>query len=622
MRKLYSLLVLSILSIQSFAQCEVGEVEVTIFISLDAWGYENYWELYPEGESCGTAAIISGGNDLQVGCGGAGQQDAGGGNGYPSNTTIEAASACLTIGENYTLQFIDDWGDGGSQFYIYQDGIPSFIFTGGGSGSVWTFTAGDSAIPEYDLPCGAVSIDVDGPGTLINNEDATGQFFEVVPPGDNCQLPGLWCETGIDNTVWLSFVAPAAGSYEITTCNAETDFDTQLAIWSVDDCLDFSSFVLRSSNDDIAGGCGAGEVFASRCYLNCVEAGELFYVQVDGWNAAEGNAMITVSTYLGNITLDAQVNSMACAVDKGEPGTGSINSFLVGAGVDYDVVWTGPNGFAADTHSITDLDEGTYTCTATTPCGNELTQSFEITMPSFLSLSMTITQPDCPLSGNGIAQAIGSGGTVPYEFEWTGPNNYTSDLGTVTNLNQGQYNLLVTDDNGCTYNQQITMTALNNLPLDLGDDAILCQNYGETLLLTAPAGFIYSWQDGSQNQFYLVDSETLELGEHSFILNMESDEGCTAIDALVVTVEICSAVENTTMLAPTLFPNPTEDIVHLSGLAPNSSIKVLDAGGGLLKAISCSSANLLLDLQDHAQGIYFIQVSSVSGAFVYKVMKQ
>ncbi|MBI1268627.1 MAG: T9SS type A sorting domain-containing protein [Cryomorphaceae bacterium] len=622
MRKLYSLLLFSFVALQSFAQCQPGEVEITVFISLDAWGYENYWEIYPEGELCSTATIISGGNETQVGCDGAGQQDATGGNGYPSNTTVEAGSTCLTIGENYTLQFIDDWGDGGSQFFIYQDGLPAFIFTGGGSGSTWTFTAGDFTIPEYDLPCGAASVEVDGPGTLVNNVGATGQFFEVVPPGDNCQLPGLWCETGIDNSVWLTFEAPAAGSYEIATCNSGTNFDTQLAVWSSDDCLDFSSFTLAASNDDIAGGCDGGAFYSSRCYVSCVEAGQVFYIQVDGWNGAEGDAEITVSTYEDAVSMSAQVNSMACAVDKGEPGTGSINAYLVGAGVDFEVSWSGPGSFSADTSNINDLEVGTYMCTATTACGDEITQSFEITMPAFLSLSMTITQPDCPMSADGIAQAAGIGGTAPYEYEWTGPDGYTSDLGTVNDLNEGQYNLLMTDDNGCEYNQQINLTALNDLPLDLGSDVELCQNYGETLLLSAPAGYIYTWQDGSQNQFYFVDSETLDLGEYSFILNMESDEGCSAIDAVVVSVEICDGVEDEDFDSPSLFPNPTADMVTISGLIDNSRIDVYDASGRLLETMNCWSTSHIIYMQNHAQGIYFVHVEVAEKTFVYRLAKQ
>jgi hypothetical protein len=166
------------------------------------------------------------------------------------------------------------------------------------------------------------------------------------------------------------------------------------------------------------------------------------------------------------------------------------------------------------------------------------------------------------------------------------------------------------------------VTSLNNLPLDLGSDAALCQNYGETLLLSAPAGYIYTWQDGSQNQFYLVDSETLDLGEYSFILNMENAEGCSAVDAVVVSVELCGGVDNEDFESPTLFPNPTTDMVTMSGLIENSRIDVLDASGRLLESIFSSSASQIIDMQNQAQGIYLVRVEVAERTFVYRVTKQ
>ncbi len=46
------------------AQCPVGEVEVTIQIETDNYGYEGYWQLVPAGNSCGSGIIASGGNTL------------------------------------------------------------------------------------------------------------------------------------------------------------------------------------------------------------------------------------------------------------------------------------------------------------------------------------------------------------------------------------------------------------------------------------------------------------------------------------------------------------------------------------------------------------------------------
>ena len=100
------------------AQCDAGEVEITMNIYTDDWGYETYWEITESGAGCGVDPIIVGGNDLEVGCTGGGDQDATGGNGYNNNTVIAIDPFCLTEGSFYDLHFVDDWGDGGLIFEI------------------------------------------------------------------------------------------------------------------------------------------------------------------------------------------------------------------------------------------------------------------------------------------------------------------------------------------------------------------------------------------------------------------------------------------------------------------------------------------------------------------------
>ncbi|MGB0424618.1 MAG: hypothetical protein ACPGED_09850, partial [Flavobacteriales bacterium] len=69
----------------TFSQCDVGEVEVTIDVITDNWGYEAYWQLQPQGVNCGNDNLFEGGNENQVGCNGAGDEDATPGNGYGNN---------------------------------------------------------------------------------------------------------------------------------------------------------------------------------------------------------------------------------------------------------------------------------------------------------------------------------------------------------------------------------------------------------------------------------------------------------------------------------------------------------------------------------------------------------
>jgi len=60
-----------------------------------------------------------------------------------------------------------------------------------------------------------------------------------------------------------------------------------------------------------------------------------------------------------------------------------------------------------------------------------------------------------------------SGGTPSYDYNWSGPNGFTSNAQDLTGLTDatdaGAYTLTVTDANGCSVEQSISITGLNEL---------------------------------------------------------------------------------------------------------------------------------------------------------------
>jgi hypothetical protein len=134
-------------SLYLHSQCGSGEVEIEIEINTDSYGSEGYWELVSSDSACGEGTILSGGN-ISVGCNGAGLQNQPAG-GYASNTTITSSTACLLDGTTYRIAYVDDWGDGGFEFFIYINGYLVGEFQGAGGFEYYTFTASEP--PAYDL---------------------------------------------------------------------------------------------------------------------------------------------------------------------------------------------------------------------------------------------------------------------------------------------------------------------------------------------------------------------------------------------------------------------------------------------------------------------------------------
>lgn len=155
-----TLAVLAIFGISAAAnaQCAAGEVEVFIDVTTDQWGYELYWELVPSGDTCGSANAVFTGGNADVGCAGGGLRvaSAAGAGAYGNNLTVTEGPFCLTIGQDYDIIAVDDWGDGGNSFSI-STVAGSFATTA--ADDVFTFTANER--PDNDLFLGSPT-DVSG----------------------------------------------------------------------------------------------------------------------------------------------------------------------------------------------------------------------------------------------------------------------------------------------------------------------------------------------------------------------------------------------------------------------------------------------------------------------------
>lgn len=594
------------MSFQPLAQCQPGETEVQLILETDAWGYEAYWEIVPTGNACGQDVLFWGGNQTEVGCDGAGDQDATGGNGYPSNSTIEVDPFCLQDGVTYDIHYIDDYIDAGLTFELYQNGVLTYLFAGQGQ-DVFTFTIGESGILPGDFPCVALSVSADGTPLSFDNTEAGVSPGEIAPEGGNCGLQGVWCEGNLSNSLWVELLPPFADNLILTTCVEGTDFDTQLALYKAASCDDWDSYELITANDD--GGCGIANGFSSTMYASCLDENETYYILIDGWNGATGPGMLTVSEYEGEISYTANVSEVTCPLDKLQPGDGNILIEFTGTGSDFTASWTGPNGFVSDEALLNDnnLDPGVYEVEITDACGNVYTDSFEITAPAPIISTFSITEPSCPNSGDGSITANFTGGTGPYTYIWTGPENFTAETSFLTDLNEGVYELEFLDDNDCQLSNQINLVSANDIELNLGQDTTVCDF--SSFVLNGPLGFTYEWQDGSENQFYQVDAEELGVGDHSFILNISNEDGCTALDAIIVTVDVCPGIEESDAFQMEAFPNPVDDVLNLRWDQKPSEIKIVDLSGRAVLEFKQTDIQTQINLAELAEGYYVIQVN-------------
>ncbi len=125
----------------------------------------------------------------------------------------------------------------------------------------------------------------------------------------------------------------------------------------------------------------------------------------------------------------------------GSDGSGTV---LASGGIpSYSYSWAPSGGTAATANNLT---ANNYTCTITDANGCTTTETFTITEPLPIIITMSGSSENCN-STDGTASANPSQGAAPYTYLWA-PGGQT--VPTITNLAGGTYTCTVTDANGCS----------------------------------------------------------------------------------------------------------------------------------------------------------------------------
>jgi hypothetical protein len=138
---------------------------------------------------------------------------------------------------------------------------------------------------------------------------------------------------------------------------------------------------------------------------------------------------------------------------RGE-STGEIALTISGGVSPYTFAWNDGNS----DEDRTGLDAGTYSVTVTDANGCTETQSnIEVGEPaSAIALGETHVNVLCGGDNTGSIDLTASGGTPLsggppfYTYSWTGPGGFTASTEDISNLINGDYEVSVTDANGCT----------------------------------------------------------------------------------------------------------------------------------------------------------------------------
>jgi len=192
-------------------------------------------------------------------------------------------------------------------------------------------------------------------------------------------------------------------------------------------------------------------------YQYSIDNGNTFQISGTFSNLLAGNydvvvsdanaCTFTITTSISNTAAPviASVNSTDLNCFNSNDGAITINANSGTAPLQYSI----NNGSNFQLlNSFTNLAPGNYNIIVEDALGCQTTSSVILTEPALLTISNQLINTTCS-EQNGVISVVANGGTGPYTYSINGGTTQQSN-GSFNNINAGNYNILVTDDNGCT----------------------------------------------------------------------------------------------------------------------------------------------------------------------------
>ncbi|MBP9221112.1 MAG: T9SS type A sorting domain-containing protein [Chitinophagales bacterium] len=150
-------------------------------------------------------------------------------------------------------------------------------------------------------------------------------------------------------------------------------------------------------------------------------------------------------------------------------------------------------------------------------------------------------------------------------YLWT-PSTYldnpTIDAPTCNPSVSIEYIVYVTDINGCVGSDTVSVIVNPTPTIIASDDISICR--GDTITLSVSGGVSYTWMPTPVPGCGTCDSIDVSPGETTnYVVQGVDANGCIGSDMVLVTVDICNAIENTLAQQIHIYPNPASNYLNI-----------------------------------------------------------
>jgi hypothetical protein len=327
-------------------------------------------------------------------------------------------------------------------------------------------------------------------------------------------------------------------------------------------------------------------------------------VFTDTLQAMNGCDSLVVRTVMLSLppVVEGEVTHVNCHGDS----TGSIDLFIEGGIVPFTYLWEDGN----IEPWRDDLPIGIYHVTVTDANGCTDSRGFHVGSPQPLEESITISNPTCHGSNNGIIIVNIEGGAGSYSFVW-------SDSATTTNrqnMSAGSYSFTVTDYVGCTLVKEVTLSQPEPIIIEGVTTPSQCDGPGSGTISTTTTGgtgiLVYAWSDGG------TIPNRLNLNSGTYSVTVTDSNGCQASTSFLIKENGCVVTYN----------HATKELCVLIGRCGevptfDFTVQVSAMNGQAVKTFQGTAINGYFqgcfNLSSLTPGVYAIRITSSNGAINY-----
>jgi hypothetical protein len=293
---------------------------------------------------------------------------------------------------------------------------------------------------------------------------------------------------------------------------------------------------------------------------------------------------------------------MSAAGNNGNvcPGdTAMLVGTAMGGTMNYAYSWM-PGNLSGS--APTDVPAGTTTYTLLVTDANGCTSSSTTTVTVHTAPVVSLGA-DFSSCGSAMLDAQNSGST----YLWN--EGSTTQMINVTM--SGPYNVVVTDANGCEGMDTINVT-INANPLVAGSAAMnfVCTGEPTVQLFESPAGGAWTGNGVFGSTF---EPDTAGVGMHNLVYSYTDSLGCTGVDTVTITVDLCLGVDAGGITSFSIVPNPNNGIFTLvfTNALSNVVVELMDMNGRIVYTQQSNfnaGEQKQLDLSGEANGVYLLRL--------------